>query len=130
MKEQLLSTDAKLNQNVLPKLKQFNFRISRLVKKLRQRRMYFFDTMLLKSSKHTRGMVSEGKQLDGSLNDALSQLDEAMSKKTGDWRLKYAIKRIRKDCFIEKSEDFEKKTGKQLTEMDSILNELVSEYQL
>lgn len=133
-KEQLFDHEEDLKKKVLPELRGFNFKIARLIKKLRKKRMYFFDTMLMKSSKYTRTMVQEGKQLRGGLLTAVQELEKLMAMekgdKTGSWRLRYALKRIRKECLVEKSKAFEQKAAKKVDQMDKVLDDLVQYYTL
>lgn len=92
--------------------------------------MYFFDTLLAKSKKYVVTNANDGNELVEEIGNAVNKIDDAMAKKASNWKFYYIMKKIKKDCYVEKADKFDTKMTQKADEINDVLDDLVAQYSL
>jgi hypothetical protein len=123
-----LQTRYKMLQEVMNEVEDFSIKLRRMIKELRWRRLYFYDTLLLKTMKYNgnsiKQLTNEMKRIDSVRN----ALDKSSNKSS--WKTRYAIKEVSDSNVLKDADQVAKSTRVKLQELTEIVDDMARENDL
>ena len=128
LRDELITAERLLRSNSLSDLQKLSRKLSAMIRRLRMKRLYFFDSMLQKSRAYTSKMSDEGSALADQVSGAVSQIDTAVMKKRQNWRFYYVLKEIRRTELLQSAMKFHKRTSPRVSYINEALDDLIAQY--
>lgn len=116
-------------EKIMPELDSFMFKLTRMNRKLRKRKMYFYDTLMLKTLRYSQEMQKQLENQLSKIDDAIRLVD-SKSVRDSAWKINYVMKQVSQDKILPTTDKLAKQTSSKISELNSIVNDMSREHRL
>lgn len=123
-------------QEVMTEVQDFSLKLKRMIKELRWRRLYFFDTLLLKTINYNgnsmQNLSNQMQRIDSVRKslESVSSTRKDNSSKGSPWKTRFALKHAFESNVLHDADQVAKSTRSKLRELNEIVDDMAREKHL